>query len=109
MVKPNDPMRMNGIGSIAIHATDGASMKKMPPKDLHHGGVIFEAGSRNYEVVDLSPDNTVVYKMLESGRVLDSGEKPSALGLDGFTRPERAILRRGLTAGGRDRARPKPA
>ena len=33
-------------------------MKTMPPTDLHHEGVVYEKGCRNYEVVDLTPDNT---------------------------------------------------
>ena len=61
---------------------------------------------RNYRILELSPENTVVIE--RGGERVDTGEKPSAWGLYGLTRTERGILRRGMTASGADR-RPRPA
>jgi len=61
---------------------------------------------RNWKVVGLSPRNTVLLEI--EGRVrVDSGEKPSEIGTWGLSRQEVRILRRGLTASGRDREVPK--
>lgn len=56
---------------------------------------------RNYKVVALSPTNTVVIEI--AGERRDTGEKPSAWGTYGLSRYEIGILRKGLTATGRDR------
>lgn len=68
---------------------------------------------RNWTVIGLSPENTVLVNLdgtcglpAEQGR--DTGEKPSTyIDIDYLTRAERAILRRGLTPAGRDRERPR--
>jgi hypothetical protein len=63
---------------------------------------------KGYKVVGLTPHNTVITVDAINGRH-DTGDKPSEFGLWGLTAKERAILRRGLTAAGKDRATPRPA
>ena len=63
-------------------------------------------GTRNYQILGLTPDNHVVISV-DGGAPCDSGETPAQWGTWGLTRAERGILRRGLTATGRDRARPR--
>lgn len=64
------------------------------------------APTRNYRIVGLSDANTVI-RQVDGQAPADSGEKPSAWGTWGLSRGEVAILRRGLTASGRDRERPR--
>lgn len=59
----------------------------------------------NWAVVGLSGHNTVLLDV--GGDVHDSGERPSEwIGLEYLTAAERAVLRRGLTPGGKDRPKP---
>jgi hypothetical protein len=61
---------------------------------------------RNWKIVGLTPDNFVLVDGL--GGLRNSNERPSEyLGIEYLTRVECGILRRGVTAGGRDREAPK--
>lgn len=63
---------------------------------------------RNWQVVGLTPENQVEILSTDTGAVRDSEECPSAFdGISYLTRTERGILRRGLTAAGRDRTSPR--
>jgi len=62
---------------------------------------------RNYRVVGLSPENTVIVQVEGRSGLTDLGVKPSMLGTWGLTRAEVGILRRGMTSAGRDRTTPK--
>ncbi len=63
---------------------------------------------RNWEVVGLTPENTVQLRDTDTDGVKDSGEFPSEYwGVTYLTRAERGILRRGLTQAGYDRATPR--
>lgn len=59
--------------------------------------------TRNYKIVGLSPSNTVVVEVTGERERRDTGIKPSGWGFFGLTRGEVAILRKGMTASGRDR------
>lgn len=58
---------------------------------------------RNYTVVGLSPRNTVEIRHHRTGTVSDTGLMPSEFGTWGLEPREIRIVKRGLTAGGRDR------
>lgn len=60
---------------------------------------------RNYRVVGLTPRNTVTTQA-DGKPPDDSGETPSEAMVPWLTPREKAILRRGLTRGGKDRRRP---
>lgn len=63
--------------------------------------------STNWQIVGLSPRNTVLIEV--DGEPRDSNEGPSAwIGLDHLMPSEIATLRRGLTRSGNDRPRPLP-
>ena len=65
---------------------------------------------RNWQVVGLTPENFVEIRSTDTGETRDSCERPSEFdGIDYLTRAERGILRRGLTAAGRDRTTPRRA
>jgi hypothetical protein len=66
---------------------------------------------RNYRIVGLTPHNTVITQQ-EGKKPEDSGESPSEWYGNGsfvswIDKAERGILRRGITASGRDRETPK--
>lgn len=58
---------------------------------------------RNYRVCGLSPRYTVMIRHA-NGSISDSGERPSEWGTWGLSRHEAAIIRSGMTRGGRDRS-----
>jgi hypothetical protein len=61
---------------------------------------------RNWEIVGLTPDNWVLIKGVDGVR--NSNERPSEYdGITYLTPAERGILRRGLTAAGNDREKPR--
>ncbi len=67
-----------------------------------------EGTERNWEVVGLTADNHVQLRDTDTDGVRDSGESPSEYwGVTYLTKPERGILRRGLTQAGYDRATPR--
>ena len=61
---------------------------------------------RNYRITGLTPRNTVIVQ-IHGQPPHDSHETPSELIVPWLSRREKGILRRGLTASGRDRARPR--
>lgn len=69
---------------------------------LRHNGT-----ERNWKIVGLTAANTVVVHTDGDPAPHDSYEPPSEWLVDYLTRGERAILRRGLTGSGRDRAQPR--
>ena len=72
---------------------------------IQHNGT-----ERNWQVVGLTPENFVEVRSIDTGAVRDSAERPSAFdGISYLTRSERGILRRGLTAAGKDRTAPRRA
>jgi hypothetical protein len=63
---------------------------------------------RNWEVVGLTPHNTVVIQK-DDGSVVDTQEGPAQWGTDGLSRHERGIVNRGVTASGNDKRKPSGA
>lgn len=63
---------------------------------------------RNWQVVGLTPENFVEIRSTDTGEIIESYEHPSDFwGITYLTKKERGILRRGLTAAGRDRTTPR--
>jgi hypothetical protein len=70
--------------------------------------MVHNGTKRNWTVVGLTPDNYVLIHTEGDNEPHNSNEHPSEYwGLTYLTRRENGILRKGLTASGKDRRTPK--
>ncbi len=68
-----------------------------------------ETTKRNWEVIGLTPENTVVIQVKGRTSPTDTGEGPAEFLVEYLTRAERGILRRGLTNADNNRTSPRGA
>lgn len=68
-----------------------------------------ETTKRNWEVIGLTPENTVVIQVKGRHGPTDTGDGPAEFLVEYLTRTERGILRRGLTNADNNRKSPRGA